>query len=63
MREGRKDVVTLSMKGHESEGVRLAELFLYAVCELFDDGVGEYFAGNALDLGSGGLRLQAICKR
>ena len=32
-----------------------AALFLYAVCEFFDDGVGEDFAGDALDLGAGGL--------
>jgi hypothetical protein len=40
-----------------------AGLFLYAVGELFDYGVGEDFAGDALDLGAGGLRRQAVGER
>jgi hypothetical protein len=38
-------------------------LFVYTVCEFFDDGVGEDFAGDALDLGAGGLGLEPISKR
>ncbi len=35
-------------------------LFLYAVREFFDDGVGQDFAGDALDLSADGVRLQPI---
>ena len=37
-------------------------LFLNAVCVFFDDGVGEDFSGDALDLCAGGVGGQAICK-
>jgi hypothetical protein len=38
-------------------------LFLYAVCELFDDGVSEHFAGDALHLGAGGVGGEAAGER
>jgi hypothetical protein len=37
-------------------------LFLHTVRELFDDGVGEDFAGNPLDLRSGGVSGEPIGK-
>ena len=63
MREGRRDVVPLWMNDSEAKEFDECELFLYAVCELFDDRVSQDFAGNTLDLCPGSLRLQAICKR
>jgi hypothetical protein len=39
------------------------DLFLYAVCEFFDNGIGEDFAGNALNLRPRGLLIEIICKR
>ena len=38
----------------------LPGLFLYAVRKLFDNGVGEDFAGDALDQGAGGVCGEAI---
>ena len=35
-------------------------LFLYAVCEFFDDGVGEDFFCDALDLGAGSVCCEAF---
>ena len=37
-------------------------LFLYAVREFFDDGVGKDFAGDAFYLGAGGVGGQAFCE-
>ena len=47
--------VEVSEQGYRS--VAEAMLFLYAVCELFNDRVGEDLAGDALDLGARSLRI------
>ena len=48
------------MAGRAAVGSLGRALFLYAVCVLFDDGVGEDFFGDALDLGAGGLGGEAV---
>jgi len=53
-------VVRFFRAGHRHEGFRL---FLYAVCELFDDRIGENFAGDALHLSAGRLRIEAVGER
>ena len=51
-----------AMGGFEGVGAR-GGLFLYAVGVFFDDGVGEDFFGDALDLGAGGFGGEAVSQR
>ena len=46
--------------GRDGSLSKTDRLFLYAVRVLFDDGVGEDFAGNAFDLCPGGVSGEAL---
>ena len=46
----------------EAGWANLARLFFDAVCKFFDDRIGQDVAGDAFNLGAGGLLIKAICQ-
>jgi len=57
---GSRNSQNASQAAQDDRSFGEAGLFLYAVCELFDHGVGEDLFGDALDEGFGGFGREAI---